>query len=190
MTQRLKTGLALAAVAALAAIPAVAAESAQVQRGKHLVETLDCNGCHTPFKLGPHGPEPDMTRMLSGHPEKMVMPPPPKLDGPWNWAGAATITAFAGPWGVSYAFNLTPDNETGIGKWKESDFAQALKTGKHLGVGRPILPPMPWPAYRNLSDADLKAVFAYLKSIPAIRNKVPEAQIAPPPAPAGAPPKK
>jgi hypothetical protein len=76
---------------------------------------------------------------------------------------------------VSYAINLTSDAETGIGKWRESDFVQAIKTGKHLGVGRPIMPPMPWPAYRNLSDADLKAMFAFLKTVPPVKNRVPDA---------------
>ena len=105
------------------------------------------------------------------------MPAAPQLgSGPWVWAGAATNTAFAGPWGVSYASNLTPDNETGIGKWREQEFIGALRTGRHLGVGRPIMPPMPWPAYKNLSDADLKALFAYLRSQPAVRNKVPDYQ--------------
>ena len=76
---------------------------------------------------------------------------------------------------MSYAINLTSDPETGIGKWRESEFVQAIKTGKHLGVGRPILPPMPWPAYRNLSDADLKAMFAFLKTVPPIKNRAPDA---------------
>ncbi len=104
------------------------------------------------MKMGPKGPEPDMTMALSGHPEKLVMPPPPKLDGPWGWVGSSSNTAFAGPWGITYAINLTSDPDTGIGKWREEDFVLAIKTGKHLGVGRPIMPPMPWPAYKNLSD--------------------------------------
>jgi len=153
----------------------VSAQS-MVKRGKHLVDTHDCHGCHTPMKMGPKGPELDLSRALSGHPETMVMPPPPRMNGPWNWVGAATVTAFGGPWGVSYAINLTPDPETGIGKWKESDFVQAIKTGKHLGVGRPIMPPMPWEAYRHLPDRDLKAIFAYLRSIPPVKNQVPEYQ--------------
>jgi mono/diheme cytochrome c family protein len=166
-----------AALAVLAAsLPAIAADNPRVKRGEQLVTTHDCHGCHTPMKMGPNGPEPDMSRALSGHPDSMVMPPPPKLDGPWNWAGAATVTAFAGPWGVSYAINLTSDPDTGIGTWKEADFVKAIKTGKHLGVGRPIMPPMPWPAYRHLPDSDLKAIFAYLKSVKPIRNKVPDYQ--------------
>ena len=146
----------------------------QIAKGKKLVETHDCHACHTPFKMGANGPEPDMALALSGHPEKLVMPPPPKLDAPWGWVAANTNTAFAGPWGISYSINLTPDPDTGIGKWKDTEFVQAIKTGKHLGVGRPIMPPMPWPAYKNLSDQELRQIFAYLKSVPAIKNKVPD----------------
>lgn len=151
--------------------------SPEAKRGEQLVATHDCHACHTPFAMGKDGPAPDMSRALSGHPEKLVMPPPPKLpEGPWLWLGAATNTAFAGPWGVSYATNLTSDAETGIGKWRAQDFVAAIKTGKHLGVSRPIMPPMPWQAYRNLSDKDLKAIFAYLQATAPIRNQVPQYQ--------------
>jgi mono/diheme cytochrome c family protein len=146
----------------------------QLARGKRLVDSHDCHACHTPMKMGPNGPESDMTLALSGHPQKLVMPPPPKLDGPWGWVGSSSNTAFAGPWGISYAINLTPDPDTGIGKWQETEFVQAIKTGKHLGVGRPIMPPMPWPAYKNLSDQQLRAIYAYLRSVPPIKNKVPD----------------
>ena len=160
---------------ALFALPALAAEqSPQAKRGAQVALTGGCNDCHTPLHMGPRGPEPDMTRMLSGHPEKIVLPPPPPLNDAWNNVGSATNTAFAGPWGITYAFNLTPDPETGIGKWREMDFVKAIKSGKHLGVGRPIQPPMPWEAYRHLSESDLKALFAYLKTIPPIRNRVPD----------------
>jgi hypothetical protein len=160
---------------ALFALPALAADrSPLVKRGEQVALTGGCNDCHTPLRMGTHGPEPDMTRMLSGHPEKIVLPPPPPLNDAWNNVGSATNTAFAGPWGITYAFNLTPDPETGIGKWREQDFIQAIKTGKHLGVGRPIQPPMPWEAYRHLPESDLKALFAYLKTIPPIRNRVPD----------------
>ena len=86
---------------------------------------------------------------------------------------AATNTAWAGPWGVSFTANLTPD-ETGLGKWTERNFMEAIRTGKHMGRGRPILPPMPVMVYRNLTDEDLKSVYAYLRTIPAIHNRVPE----------------
>ena len=85
------------------------------------------------------------------------MPPPPKPDGAWVWAGSATNTAFAEPWGISDAVNLTSDADTGIGKLKADEFVKAVKSGKHFGVSRPIMPPMPWQAYGQYSDADLRA---------------------------------
>ena len=155
--------------------------SAQLARGKYLVAIGGCNDCHTPLKMGPRGPEPDMTRYLSGHPESMVMPPAPKLEMPWMYAGNATNTAYAGPWGISYAINLTSDEATGLGQWTEHGFVQALTTGRHLGIatGRMIMPPMPWPAYAQMSDEDVKAMFAFLRTVPAIRNRVPDAIVAP-----------
>jgi hypothetical protein len=152
-----------------------------VERGQYLVSMIGCNDCHTPWKLGPKGPEPDMSRMLSGHPEALKMPPPPKPVGPWNSSIAGTFTVFAGPWGISYVPNITPDRNTGIGIWTEDMFVKAIKTGKHMGTSREILPPMPWPSYRNMDDADLKAIFAYLRSIPPIANRVPDSEPAPPP---------
>lgn len=146
-----------------------------VQRGEYLVKGGGCGDCHTPMKLGPAGPEPDMTRMMSGHPEALVMPPAPRLpEGPWMGIFSATMTAWAGPWGVSYSANLTPDRATGMGDWTVQQFLDAIRTGRHLGKGREILPPMPIPAIRNLNDADLKAMFAYLQTVPAIANRIPE----------------
>ena len=163
---------------------APAAPSADlVGGGRYLVTVMGCNDCHTPYKMGKKGPEPDMTRMLSGHPEGMKLAPPPKLEGGWLMAGAATNTAWAGPWGVSYTSNLTPDQNTGIGIWTEDMFIKAMRTGKHMGTARTILPPMPWPWYGKMRDEELKAIFAYLKSIPPIQNHVPD-----PLPPSGAPP--
>jgi cytochrome c553 len=155
--------------------PTLPASSAgQVERGAYLVRIMGCNDCHTPWKLGPGGPEPDMTRQLSGHPSDVVMPPPPDIGkGPWMWLGAATNTAFAGPWGVSFAANLTPDPETGLGKWTEDIFIATMKTRRHEGKGRPILPPMPVQMLAALSDEDIRSLFAYLQSLPAVRNRVP-----------------
>lgn len=154
---------------------------AKVARGAYLVNIGGCNDCHTPFKMGPNGPEPDMSRELSGHPESLKMPPAPKLgNGPWVWSGAGTNTAYAGPWGVSYTANLTPDRLTGIGIWSEEMFVKTIRTGRHWGVSRPILPPMPWQNYRHMTDEDLGAVYAYLRSIKPIRNQVPEPIIAAP----------
>jgi mono/diheme cytochrome c family protein len=158
---------------AAAAAPAAPAAEA-VARGAYLVRFGSCHDCHTPFKMGPKGPEPDMSRALSGHPSALGVPAaPPKLQAPWVWAGTGTNTAFAGPWGISFTANLTPDKETGLGNWTEEQFIMALRTGRHEGKGRPILPPMPYPFVGSLNDDDLKAVFAYLRSIPAIPNRVP-----------------
>jgi mono/diheme cytochrome c family protein len=151
------------------------AHAGKIQRGKYLVTIAGCNDCHTPLKMGPNGPEPDMTRMLSGHPESLVMPPAPVLpQGPWLVNAAATSTAWSGPWGVSFTANLTPDPETGLGRWTLRNFTDTIRTGRHLGRGRPILPPMPFPMYRHMTDEDLDAVFSYLQTIPAVSNRVPE----------------
>ncbi len=156
------------------------ADPARIERGAYLVRTMGCHDCHTPWKMGPKGPEPDMTRALTGHPQDLVMPPAPKLpDGPWLWVGAATNTAFSGPWGVSFTANLTPDPETGLGKWTEEMFIATMKTGRHEGKGRPLLPPMPYPVVASLNDGDIRALFAYLQSLPPVRNRVP-APIDPP----------
>jgi mono/diheme cytochrome c family protein len=163
-----------AAAAALSASGAPASADL-VGGGRYLVTVMGCNDCHTPYKMGKNGPEPDMTRMLSGHPENLKMPPPPKLEMPWGMVGAATNTAWAGPWGVSYTANLTPDQNTGIGIWTEDMFIRSMRQGKHMGSSRTVLPPMPWPWYGKLRDQELKAIFAYLKSIPPIHNRVPDA---------------
>jgi len=148
-----------------------------VERGKYLVTIMGCNDCHTPMQVTPEGLKPDMARMLSGHPEGLEMPPAPQLpEGPWIWTGSGSLTAFAGPWGVSYAANLTPDQNTGLGIWTEDMFMRALREGKHMGTSRQIQPPMPWLWYRNCTDEDLKAIFAYLQSIPAVSNHVPAYQ--------------
>lgn len=162
--------------ATLAAPSAGAAKAAggSAARGKYLVTTSGCHDCHTPWKMGANGPEPDMSRMLSGHPQDMPLPPPPKPVGPWIVASAATNTAHAGPWGVSFTANLTPDPETGLGKWSQRNFMDAIRTGRHQGRGRPILPPMPIQVYKNFTDQDLGAIYAYLRTIPAIKNAVPE----------------
>ncbi len=164
----------------LVSSPALANDSKDLQsqravRGKYLVSTSGCMDCHTPFKMGEKGPEFDMSRLLSGHPQMLKMPPAPSLpEGPWLVVSSATNTAHAGPWGVSFTANLTPDPETGLGRWTEKDFVATIRTGRHMGRGREILPPMPIPVYNNFTDADLGAIFAYLQTIPAIKNRVPE----------------
>lgn len=159
-----------------------------IKRGEYLVTSGGCGDCHTPKNMTKDGPVEDHARMLMGHPADARLPAPPKLPpGPWAIVAAGDLTAWSGPWGVSYARNLTPDKETGLGDWTEQNFIDTLRTGKRMGKGRMLLPPMPWQVISKLTDEDLKAVFAYLQSIPAIKNAVPEPQ--PPqaaaPAPAG-----
>ena len=147
-----------------------------IRRGEYLVNIMDCNACHTPLKMGPKGPEPDLARMLSGHPETVPLAPIDKQQSQ-NWVlFSMTSTAMVGPWGVSFSGNLTPD-ETGIGNWTEAQFFKAIREGKYKGMDntRSLLPPMPWTQYGKASDEDLRAIFAYLKSVPAVENRVPAA---------------
>ena len=171
---------AAAAGTTTSAAPRELDRAAQVARGAYLVSIAGCHDCHTPWVVGPKGPHADMTRALTGHPQDVkIVQPPTIIEGPWVWAGAGTNTAFAGPWGISFTANLTPDPETGLGKWTEEMFIATIRTGRHQGVGRPVLPPMPVQVYANMTDEDLKAVFAYLQSLTPVRNRVP-APIDPP----------
>jgi mono/diheme cytochrome c family protein len=152
-----------------------AAKQKRIERGKYMVQFGGCHDCHSPKIFTPEGPVPDPSKLLSGHPAGSKLPAIDKqalTPGYWVLLGP-DFTSFVGPWGVSYAFNLTPDEQTGIGLWTEDIFIQAMRTGKHMGSGRPILPPMAWPGLAGLTDDDLKAIFAYLKSLPAIKNAVP-----------------
>jgi hypothetical protein len=147
----------------------------QIERGKYLVRLGGCNDCHSPKVFTPKGPVPDETRLLSGHPAGSKLPDIDfSLIGPDKWIlFTSDLTATVGPWGVTFGVNLTPDEETGIGLWTEEIFIKAMRTGEHLGVGPPILPPMPWFNLAHLTDEDLKAIFAYLKSLKPIKNSVP-----------------
>jgi len=160
--------------AAQAVPPAVSA----VERGKYLVATGGCDDCHTPKKMGAKGPEPDMSRRLSGYPEGEKLPAPyrPAAGSPWTVTTNDFLTAWSGPWGVSFPRNLTPDTLTGLrsGVWTEDLFIKALRTGKHVGTSRDILPPMPWQSIGQLNDEDLKAIWAYLGTIPPVTNHVPD----------------
>lgn len=148
-----------------------------VSRGQYLVTIGACHDCHSPKIFNEQGMSLDSTKLLSGHPSTAQLPPiPANAHQPGQWINMAPdLTAFVGPWGTSYTANLTPDSATGIGAWTEENFIKALRTGKHLGQenGRPIMPPMPWQFLSKMKDEDLKAVFAYLKSLPPINNRVP-----------------
>ena len=159
------------------ATPTPAVQS-PVERGSYLASAAGgCDDCHTPKRMTPNGPELDTTRRLSGHPAAEKVPAvPPGVIAPDKWAALANghFTGWAGPWGVSYARNLTPDVATGLGSWTEDMFIKTMRNGKHQGEGRDLLPPMPWQVYKNMTDDDLKAVWAFLRSLPAVNNAVPD----------------
>lgn len=129
------------------AAPAAMTQAQKVERGLYLTTVMGCNDCHTP---GAFYGNPDFSRKLSG-----------------------TELGWVGPWGTSFPRNLTPDMETGLGKWSEDDIAKALRTGMRAD-GSTLLPPMPWPFYTNLTDDDVYSIAAYLKSLPAVSHKMPD----------------
>jgi len=150
-----------------------------IKRGSYLVNSIGCDDCHSPKIFTDHGFEIDMEHRLSGH-----------LPGKTHLGKANTsvfkdgyilfandLTSAVGPWGQSYAANISSD-ATGIGNWTEEQFFIAIREGKSKGIreNRPLLPPMPWFVYRNMSDLDLRAIFAFLKSTRPVENRVPGAK--------------
>ena len=154
-----------------------ATNAAQIKRGAYLVMLGGCNDCHSPKLFTAQGPQPNPARLLSGAPSNAQLPEiPANLLGPAKWGAVCTndMTTWVGPWGVSFAANLTPDEATGLGNWDADSFIQTIRTGKHVGVGRAILPPMPWQSLAQMTDQDLKAIFAYLRSLKPVVNEVPQ----------------
>lgn len=152
-----------------------------VARGKYLVNTMGCNDCHTPMKMTAMGPIPDSSRFLSGVPQQDSVIPPFNaneiaLMKQGAMIGLPLSNAFAGGWGISFPANITSDSTTGIGGWNVTTFINVFRLGKFMGVptGRPVMPPMPRDAYNNMTDEDLHAIFAYLQTIPAVHNQVPQ----------------
>jgi len=161
-------------IATASAAP-VAAELSQqqlIERGAYLVAIMGCNDCHTPKVFGPQGMQLDTSRLFSGHPADEKLAPIPAGQGFMHFTPG--LTAAVGPWGVSFAANLTPD-PLGLGGWTYDQFKMAITHGKYRGIegGRPLLPPMPWQNLVNIHDEDARAVFAYLQSLKPIANKVP-----------------
>ena len=143
-----------------------------IKRGKYLVTVGACHDCHSPKILTPEGFDIDSARLLSGHPADDKVPAPVVTS---DWVLFSNdLTAFVGPWGVSFSANLTPD-DTGIGNWTLEQFKRAIRKGLYKGLegSRPLRPPMPWQMYKTFSDEDLEAVFTYLKSIKPVQNNVP-----------------
>lgn len=142
---------------------------ASADRGRYLVTVAGCNDCHSP-KIHPGTMQPDAARLLSGRPATTPAPAKPANTGEISASG--DLTAWYGPWGVSYASNLTPDATTGIGKrYDEAAFVRAMRTGKKP-EGTEMMPPMPWPDFARMSDSDLKAIWAYLKTVTPVKNDV------------------
>lgn len=143
-----------------------------VKRGAYLVTIMGCNDCHTPKVFTPQGMGLDTTRLLSGHPADEKLPPIPAGQGFMHFSPG--LTAAVGPWGVSFAANLTPD-PLGLGGWSFEQFNTAITHGKYRGIegGRPLLPPMPWQNLMNIHDEDARAIFAFLQSLKPISNQVP-----------------
>lgn len=153
-------------------MPPVPADDSLIRRGQYLVTIMGCNDCHSPIVMTPKGPGIDSARMLSGHPENLRLP----FSGSTTEYALFSLsgTAIKGPWGISYAANITSD-ETGIGNWSEAQFFKAIRQGKYKGLDntRQLLPPMPWEGYAKASDEDLRSIFMYLKSTPPVENRVP-----------------
>lgn len=145
--------------------------------GHHIVTVADCGNCHTPKKMTAMGPVENDSLSFSGHPSAMPFPNVARKEMESNHLFYSNdLTSWVGPWGVSFAANITSDSTTGIGNWSEDQFMLCLRKGKYMGLekARDLLPPMPWQAFRNMSDDELKAVFAYLKSTKPIHNIVPQ----------------
>jgi hypothetical protein len=145
--------------------------------GHHIVTIADCGNCHTPKKMTSMGPVEDDGLALSGHPSAQPYPNVDRMEMETKHLFSSDdLTSWVGPWGVSYAANITSDSTTGIGNWNEEQFLTCMRKGKYMGLdkARDLLPPMPWQAFRNMTDDELKAVFAYLKSTKPIHNIVPQ----------------
>lgn len=150
-------------------------EIPDVKRGQYLVEAMGCEDCHSPKKMGQHGPELIEELRFSGYPETRPSPTIDKANMAAGWVLMnADLTSAVGPWGQSFAANISSD-ATGIGNWTEEHFITAMRKGKSKGLenGRDILPPMPWPGIGKLNDEDLKSIFAFLQSTTPVKNIAP-----------------
>ena len=142
------------------------AQQSRAERGKYLVTIAACHDCHSP-KINAQM-DLDVSKLLSGRP----LSTQPPAQGKNDIRSSLDLTAWSGPWGNSYAANLTPDAETGIGKrYTEAAFIKTIRTGKKP-EGEDLAPPMPWTQYRHMTDDDLKAVFAYLRTLKPVKNIV------------------
>ena len=184
-----KTILNLTAITAITSIAFVACQDSaasedkslamtkreMVRRGAYLVNTIGCDDCHSPKRMGPNGPEIIPELRLSGYPsEKLITKTNSDVVKKGWMLLSDDLTTAIGSWGQSFAANLTSD-VTGTGNWKEEQFIKAIREGKYKGLDntRPLLLPMPWFVYKNLTDNDLKSIFAFLKTTKPVKNIVP-----------------
>ena len=150
-------------------------QDSMIAIGKYIVFTSGCDDCHSPKKMGPQGPEIIEELRFSGYPATRPLKPIDSKNLEQGWALLnEDLTTAVGPWGQSFAANITSD-VTGIGEWSEENFITVMRKGKYKGIesNRPILPPMPWFNIGQKTDFDLKAMFAYLKSTKPVSNIVP-----------------
>lgn len=155
--------------------PVIISKDSLINRGAYLVYTMLCDDCHSPKRMGPNGPEIIPELRLSGSRQNGKLPPVDVSEIKKGWTlFNEDFTSIAGSWGVSFAGNLTSD-ETGIGNWTEQQFKKAITQGKYKGLdnSRTLLPPMPWPQFSILNDADIKAIYTFLKSTKPVKNVVP-----------------
>jgi hypothetical protein len=156
-------------------VTAAISKDSLIKRGEYLVSAVGCDDCHSPKKIGPNGMEIIPERRFSGFPQNGTVPPVNMAEVQKGWVlFAGDLTSAVGPWGQSFAANISSD-ETGIGNWSEEQFMKAIREGKYKGMDgtRPLLPPMPWFVYRNFSDEDIKAIYAFLQSTTPVDNVVP-----------------
>lgn len=147
----------------------------KIKRGEYLVSTIGCADCHSPKSFGERGPEEIAGRQLSGFQkgQKLPEPSPDALQKGWMLM-SPDLTAAVGPWGTSFAANIT-SHETGIGNWSLEQFKTSIRKGKYKGMenARDLLPPMPWFNLAKLTDEDLEAMYHYLQSTEPVDNIVP-----------------
>ena len=143
-------------------IPVDWEQTGYIERGNYLVNHLgDCVGCHTPRMANGQS---DMRLFLSGVPAKYA----------GIKEGPSQIAGFPGPRGARfYAKNLTPDNETGLGKWSEEQFVKTFKTGVRFDGVKYAVSPMEWSIYGNMKEEDVRAIYRYLRTIKPISNNPP-----------------
>jgi mono/diheme cytochrome c family protein len=156
-------GVACALHSSRESIPGDWEQKSYIERGDYLVNNLGhCVGCHTP--LGKDG-QSDMSLFLSGVPAKFA----------GVKEGQPQVAGFPGPRGSRvYAKNLTPDPETGIGRWSEEQFVQTFRTGVRPDGVKYATSPMEWNIYANMKAEDVRAIYQYLRTVKPLSNKVPD----------------